>query len=330
MEPRFSENATIEGALSVQDIVLNCLKTCDVSHTLNTLKQVSQAWSRCAQMEISDRRGMARAKLASLYQAPRYKKRLAVAASWLHSAEGGGWTGEDVASWFCSDTNWDAAHVVCWLFSKEGANWEVTRVASWLCSKEGPAWDAVRVASWLRSAGWETTRVASWLYSEEGADWEAVDVATWLCSTEDAAWDAVRVASWLRSAGWETVRVASWLYSSEEGANWEGAKVATWLYSTEGPAKVASWLCSKEGAGWEIARVACWLCSDTDWEVVHVASWLCSKRGSMEGADWEATPVASWLCGKEGTDFWAVARVASWETTSQKERMRYLELFSEP
>lgn len=281
MEPRFSENAAIEEALSVQDIVLNCLKTCDVSRTLNTLKQVSQAWSRCARMEISDRRGMARAKLASLYQAPRYKKRLAVAASWLHSAEGGGWTGEDVASWFCSDTNWDAAHVVCWLFSKEGANWEVTRVASWLCSKEGPAWDAVRVASWLRSAGWETVRVASWLYSEEGA-------------------------------------------------NWEGAKVATWLYSTEGPAKVASWLCSKEGAGWEIARVACWLCSDTDWEVAHVASWLCSRRGSMEGADWEATPVASWLCSKEGTDFWAVARVASWETTSQKERMRYLELFSEP
>ena len=170
MQSRFSEDAVIEETLSVGDLVFSCLKTCDVTCTLSTLKRVSQAWSRAARATISVRRKLGCDKLASLADEPWTPTRgdvESLTANWLHSEKGAGWTAEDVASW---------------LYSDEGVDWPADEAGNWLCSKEG--------------AGWEAERVASWLNSNEGADWQAKHVANWLCSEAEVD----EVADWLYSS----------------------------------------------------------------------------------------------------------------------------------
>ena len=99
MQSRFSEDAVIEETLSVGDLALSCLKTCDVTRTLSTLKRVSHAWSRAARLAISGRKKIAHDKLASLENEPWTPTGdESLTANWLHSEKGADWKTEDVAS----------------------------------------------------------------------------------------------------------------------------------------------------------------------------------------------------------------------------------------
>ena len=100
MQSRFSEDTVIEETLSVGDLALSCLKTCDVTWTLSTLKRVSHAWSRAARAVISARRKIAHEKLASLEDEPWWTPTgdEGLTANWLHSEKGADWKTEDVAS----------------------------------------------------------------------------------------------------------------------------------------------------------------------------------------------------------------------------------------